>query len=167
MVEHSSRRHLGHSVINFGHRGTPEFAADISHHMKSSYIEGLWLPHMNACLASSIHSARKTRLWEVHYLPERLIIAEQFATAYREQGRYTVALELYTSILQRREKSLPSTHPDILFSWNQVAVCMCDLSEDREVFEICHFLVVVAWQETGDASLETTRGTQNLAHFVL
>jgi tetratricopeptide (TPR) repeat protein len=115
-----------------------EWAPDDEQHRRAL------LPHIDACLRFA--ESEKALFVEGPDLVEQLIIADKFALAYHQGGRWSDSFTLYIEILKKREMILGPNHQDTLMSMRNVVVCLKRLCHYKEAIELGEQLVEKALQ---------------------
>lgn len=119
------------------------------------------LPHIDTCVNSK--EGRHMLLAVGLHIEERMLMAEKFALAYKEGGRYQEALTLEVGRLDWKKSALPRESLAIPRSMESVAACLQSLSKFEKAKVLREELLEMVQKRLGDGSYETLTAMRGLA----
>jgi tetratricopeptide (TPR) repeat protein len=117
------------------------------------------IPHLDACLR--VYGGGIFRLQTTKN--DNLGMAEKFALAYQENGRYVEASELTEKVMVARKRTLGEDHPDTLRAMHALANLNSEVGRQQEALELMEKVVAKTERTLGEEHLDTLRAMHNLA----
>ena len=117
------------------------------------------LPHIESCISL----CRDKPFLDEYSGLNRVSMAEKFAIAFHENGRLHEAMELQETVLEARQRTLGSEHPDTLRTMNSLAISYSDLGRKQEAMELNETVLKAHQRTLGSEHLDTLRTMNNLA----
>ena len=118
------------------------------------------VPHIDSCISL----CKDKPIVSCYAGSDQVEMAARFALAFVENGRLWSAMELFKKVLEARQRTLGSDHPDTLMAMNNLANSYSDVGRRQEAMELREKALEASQRTLGNEHPDTLRAMNNLAN---